>query len=374
MNITILEIEDREQWNNFLLRHPQGHLLQSYEWGELNRYLGRNVYRLGAFQDDELVGTMQLVVAQVSLPLPKLRPNWLYCSRGPTLAQPDRLVLTRLLAYAENIARQEHAVVLRVEPNIADDDSGQDAWLALYHKVGFQTNPSSVHGRRSWVLDVRPDAETLLAQFQPQWRQYVLSAGQQEVVVRSSTKESDFDVYYELLRVASERDGIELFSKAYHRELLRRFAQTNDAAILLAEQRGTPVAAKLLVRFGSWCWDMFGAASEQGHDLHVDYLLQYHCIQWAQRSGCHYFDFRTIPEVLSPVEDMWDDYEYKQGFGGFSRLHMPTQDYVYQPLIYMPWRKLTEMRYDEQRHKERQLLDGFVTQSTASQEELYSEI
>ena len=40
MTITIQEITDSGQWNGFLTSQPRGHLLQSYEWGELNRYLG----------------------------------------------------------------------------------------------------------------------------------------------------------------------------------------------------------------------------------------------------------------------------------------------------------------------------------------------
>ncbi len=49
---------------------------------------------------------------------------------------------------------------------------------------------------------------------------------------------------------------------------------------------------------------------------------------------------------------MWGVYEYKKGFGGFSRLNMPTQDYVYRPLIYNTWRKLVEARRAH-RHAER---------------------
>ena len=58
MTVTIQEITDQEQWNNFLISQPHGHLHQSYEWGELNRYLGRQIYRLGAVDDGRLIGTM----------------------------------------------------------------------------------------------------------------------------------------------------------------------------------------------------------------------------------------------------------------------------------------------------------------------------
>src|SRR5207249_6406196 len=124
MSITVQEITDKEQWDSFLTGQPRGHLLQSYEWGELNKYLGGHIYRLGALNDGRMVGAMLLTVSQVPLPvsLPGMRFNWLYCSRGPTVEQPDSPALAALVEHAQIIARKEHAVVLRLEPNIADDD------------------------------------------------------------------------------------------------------------------------------------------------------------------------------------------------------------------------------------------------------------
>ena len=53
---------------------------------------------------------------------------------------------------------------------------------------------------------------------------------------------------------------------------------------------------------------------------------------------------------------MWGVYEYKKGFGGFSRLNIPTQDYVYRPLIYNAWRSFVEMRR-ARRHAERKKVE-----------------
>jgi lipid II:glycine glycyltransferase (peptidoglycan interpeptide bridge formation enzyme) len=64
----------------------------------------------------------------------------------------------------------------------------------------------------------------------------------------------------------------------------------------------------------------------------------------ASVKGCSYFDFRTIPEVLEPGQEMWGVYEYKRGFGGFSRLNLPTQDYVYRPVVYTAWRMLVDLK------------------------------
>lgn len=355
MGMTIQEITDKEQWNGFLLSQPRGHLLQSYEWGELIQYLGGRIYRLGALDNGRLLGVMMLTMSPVAgrrVPL-----NWLYSSRGPTVASPDSPALAALIEYAQKVlAKKEHAVALRLEPNVADDDPALENWIAAYRALGFQTNAHAVHGRRSWVLDIRPGAEELLAKFKMTWRQNVRSAERKGVIIREAANETDFDAYYDLLKLTSERDAFFIHSKDYHKEILRQFAEKSDAVLYLAEHEGVAIAAKMLIRFGDWCWDMFGATSNEKRNLKPAYLLQYRCFQWAQAKGCSYFDFRTIPEILEPGEEMWGVYEYKKGFGGFSRLNMPTQDYIYRPVIYSAWRKSVEIRR-ARRHEERRKIE-----------------
>ena len=65
---------------------------------------------------------------------------------------------------------------------------------------------------------------------------------------------------------------------------------------------------------------------------------------------------KSPAEVLEPGEEMWGVYEYKKGFDGFSRLNMPTQDYVYRPLLYSAWRKSVELRRTR-RHEERKKIE-----------------
>src|SRR4051812_32307426 len=202
MGVTIQEITDKEQWNSFLLSQRRGHLLQSYEWGELNTYLGGRIYRLGALESGRLIGSMMLAITPVAgrrVPL-----NWLYSSRGPTIEQPDSPAFSALIDYAKKVlAKKERAVALRLEPNVADDESEMERWVAAYRAQGFQTNPHAVHGRRSWVLDIRPSSEELLAKFKMTWRQNVRSAERKGVVIREVTSDADFAAYYNLLKLTS---------------------------------------------------------------------------------------------------------------------------------------------------------------------------
>jgi lipid II:glycine glycyltransferase (peptidoglycan interpeptide bridge formation enzyme) len=336
------------QWNDFLLSQPSGHLLQSYEWSELQCYLGGQSYRLGALEQGRMIGAMLLSVATV--PFSRGRLKWLYCARGPAVEEPGSPALALLIAAAHKLARREKAVVLRIEPNIAEGTPGATSrtedWVNAYHALGFQTNSTSIHGRRSWVLDLRPDPEDLLANFRKAWRRNIRQAESMGVIVREARNEADFDTYYDLLKLSSKREKFFIHERAYHKEMLNQFRAQGNAVIYLAEHEGEPVASKMLIRFGDWCWDMFAGTSDADHKGHLpkSHILQYHSFLWAKAHDCIYFDFRTIPDVLEPDEEMWRVYHYKKGFGGFSRFHMPTQDYVYRPLIYQAWCTFVELR------------------------------
>ncbi len=249
------------------------------------------------------------------------------------------------------IARQEQAVVLRLEPNIADDDPDLDAWLTTFRELGFQTNPIAVHGRHSWVLDLRPDVEHLLANFRKAWRYNIRYTESQGVRVRPAETEEDFEAYYRLLQETSKREKFFIHDKEHHRQILQLFARKGDAVLFLAELDQAPIAAKMVVRFGSWCWDMFGASSDAHQNFPKSHLIQYRCLLWAKEKGCTYFDFRTIPEVLNPNEELWGVYQFKKGFGGFPRMSIPTQDYVYRSLIYEAWHKAVEVRRAYRQHQ-----------------------
>lgn len=340
--IIVKEVTDSEQWNRVLEQHPRGHYLQSYDWGELYRYLGRTIYRLAAFDGERLVGAMMFVVTPVPIPFLGKYYNWLYCARGPAIEKDNLDVLNALLTRVHEIAKITRAVVFKMEPNVLEEED--EAWLSYLQTSGFRVNQQSICGRRSWVLDLRPDEQKILAGFRKTWRYNIRLAEREGVEVREVKTDEDFATYYRLLVVTSQRDGFFVHPQHYHKEMYRRYASRGDAMLFLAIHQGKAIAARMVIRFGDVCLDMFGASSNGDRGFPKTHILQYRCIQWAKSKGCNYFDFRTIPESLDENEEMYGVYHYKKGFGGFSRLHMPTQDYVYQPLLYLLWNFLLEQK------------------------------
>jgi peptidoglycan pentaglycine glycine transferase (the first glycine) len=339
-------ITEREVWNGFLTKQHNGHLHQSYEWGELLGSLGNTVIRLGAFEQDRLVGTMMLSIAEaptpVSLPFPS--PKWIYCCRGPNIERGHEAAFRDLLAAAHVIARQENAIVLRLEPNITEEEDQQAGWSEKLRQAGFAANPFATYGRRSWVLDIRPDLSELFQHYSKKWRQNIRQAERRGVAVRLGAGEADFETFYDLLRATSIKQRFFIHPKSYYAKIFHTFVDTGDGALLIADYNRRVVGVNMIVRFGDRCWDMYSASLDKKLDLNESYLLQHHCFAWAQEQGCTHFDFRTIPEVLEPGEEMWGIYEFKKGFGGYSDLVVQTQDYIYRPMLYKTWSLMVKHR------------------------------
>lgn len=350
-------VTDRAEWDGFLTKQQNGHLHQSYEWGELLSSLGNTVIRLGAFAQDKLVGTMMLSIADAPRPvlLPFSSPKWIYSCRGPNIEPGYEWVLGDLLAEAHSIAQQENAIVLRLEPNITEEEDKQEAWSEKFQQFGFTANPFSTYGRRSWVLDIRPDLSELFQHYNKKWRQNIRQAEKRGVTVRMGSSKADFETFYELLHATSVRQRFFIHPKSYYARIFHTYVDSGNGALLIADHNQRVVGVNMIIRFGARCWDMYSASLDKKLGLNESYPLQHACFAWAKEQGCTHFDFRTIPEVLEPDQEMWGIYEFKKGFGGYSDLVVQTQDYIYRPMLYKAWTMMVKHRRTKRKMEHQRL-------------------
>lgn len=338
------EITDRSQWDGFVSQAQTGHLMQSYQWGELLKRDGRRIRRVGVLEEGQLVATALVQFA----PLPYVGTPWLYVLRGPVIDNPASPALPAIINALHQIARRERAIMLKIEPHV---EEGTPGWREALRGLGFRPNPIPAHVRRSWLLDIRPGEQKLLADMKRSWRYNIKVAERSGIEVRASSAPGDIEAFYRLYQQTSQRDDFTILPLKHYTDILALFG--DDARLFLAEYQGKPLVGHLLIRYGEWCWDVFGATAEAHRNLKPGYLLHWKTFLWAKEQGCSLYDFRGIPEVLEPGEEMWNVYEYKRGFGGFSRLSLATHDYVYRPLLYWPFTLASRARVGLRRRQRR---------------------
>ncbi|HEY7122415.1 MAG TPA: peptidoglycan bridge formation glycyltransferase FemA/FemB family protein [Ktedonobacterales bacterium] len=330
MGMEVREISDRSEWDAFVSQAKTGHLMQSYQWGELMKLDGHRILRLGVLENGRLAAAALVVI----FTFPYVRAPWFYVLRGPVVDDFDSPALPVLINALHQAAKREHAVVLKVEPHIDEDGPAASQWRQALARLDFKPNPIPTHVRRSWLLDIAPPEQKLLADMKITWRQNVRKAERSGVQTRVAQTPEDLAAFYRIYQQTSQRDDFTILPMKHYADILELFGE--DACLYLAESEGETLVGHFLIRYGACCWDMFGATSESQKKLRPGYLLHWKTFLWAKERGCTLYDFRGIPEVLEPGEEMWNVYEYKRGFGGFSQLSLATHDYVYRPLLYWP--------------------------------------
>jgi lipid II:glycine glycyltransferase (peptidoglycan interpeptide bridge formation enzyme) len=352
-------INDREQWNAFVEACPTGNITQTWEWAELGNHLGSAALRLGALENGELVGALLVIVERA----PLLRRPYLYAPRGPVVADPASPAHTALIAAARQQARKSGAFMIKVEPSVPDGDA---AWLRALATAGFTRNPYATHPRRSWVLDITPDEETILAGMHEKWRYNVRLAGRKSVTVREGQSAADVETFYRIYRETAERDGIFIHGQQHYADFLRLYGERDAAALLLAEYEGTPIAALIVARCGPVATYMFGASSNVERNRMPNHLLQFTAMKWGKARGCTLYDFRAIAEVLEPDEDMYSLYTYKRGFGGYSQFSLETHDLPLSRPVYWMYRRTLKLKRDRVRRQHLRELRARAQTQTAS--------
>lgn len=333
-------IDDRRLWNEFVAATPTGHLSQTYEWADNSgEAVGAGSLRVGVLEGERLVAAILLVRSKAA----GVRAPFFYAPRGPVCADADSPALAALMAAARREARARGGFMIRAEPNVSQDDP---AWPPALRRLGFHPTSHHIYLRSAWVTDLRAPEEQLLANMMTTWRQNIRAGGRKGLTVRLGADEADLDAFYRLLCETGARDRFYVYPKQLYRDMLANYSAeraardgTAEMALLLAEHQGEPIAAATVAVLGAWSWNLHsGSSGEREHrKLRPNYLLQWECMRWVKAHGADFYDWRTIPDILEPGQELYGVYEFKRGFGGAVRRVLPTQDLVLRPAIYWPY-------------------------------------
>lgn len=332
MVLHAFSVEQRDTWDTFVMAHPQGHLLQSWSWGELKAHAGWSPVRVALWEPEtQQIRAAAQVLRRTAPHVPLWAGHLAYIPKGPVLDWSQPSLCTTFLTQLDHLLRRQGAIVARIEPAQVSETP---AYLAMQQRLttwGAYSVPP-VQPLRTILLDLSPSEETLLAQMKEKWRYNLRLAGRKGVTVRVATSEDDVRAWYQLLQVTGERDQFGVHALDYYLQAWQLFAPHNQARLLLAEHEGQMLAGIFVGLFAQQAIYLYGASSNAQRQLMPNYLLQWEAIRWAKREGAHSYDFWGIPATDDANEAMAGVYRFKNGWGGHITTFAGAYEKVYRPL------------------------------------------
>lgn len=339
MSLSIETITNRDTWNNALRAIPYAHVLQTWEWGEFKHTTtGWKPLRFAYVQGNVTVAMASVGVRQIG-PL-----RVMYSPKGPAMAYENPAVCAEVLNHLQQLARQQFAVWLKIDPDViaATGVPGEpgdtthatgDALIYMLSKRGWRFSTDQVQFRNTITLDLRLSEDALLAQMSQNTRRKVRTAEKKGVTIRQGTS-ADLNTLYELYRITGERDGFITRPLDYYRQAWQTFMESGLAHALIAETDGVPIAHVILFHFGRKCWYFYGASANEQREKMPNYLLQWEAIRWAKAQGYETYDMWGAPNIFDESDLMWGVYEFKRGFRGTVTRYVGAWDYPPYPLLY----------------------------------------
>jgi peptidoglycan pentaglycine glycine transferase (the first glycine) len=314
------------EWDNFLARHPNAHLLQTGAWGELKGGFGWSAKRI-------VSGDCGAQILFRRLPLGF---TVAYIPKGPVVTDQYSVFSEEFWNEVDSVCKANRAIFLKIEPDVWIDGSSSSVIRPPLSVVSSH----SIQPRRTILVDLRGSEEEILARMKQKCRYNIRLTEKKEVTVRVW---DDVDEFHHMMMVTGKRDAFGVHSKEYYRRAYELLHADGRAELLVAEYAGKPLAALMVCARGKSSWYLYGASTDEERNRMPAYLLQWEAMRWAKARGAEEYDLWGVPDEAEATleanfetrhDGLWGVYRFKRGFGGEVKRAADPVDKVYRPLLY----------------------------------------
>jgi len=317
----MIPVDDKNFWDKETFSHPS--FLQSWQWGELQKKIGRRVFRFNV---------SGLLASAIEQKLP-LGQTYLYIPHGPVIRSATDDSWRNFINEAGNIAGAKKPVFLRIEP-LAREFRGESMQKILKEQ-GFQlTKP--VQPETTLLIDLRRDENEILGSMEHDTRYSVRTAGKRGVTVEfinGNDKKKEFETFWKIFSETNQRHGLKSYPKIYYEEVARLEGECSSK-IALAKAEGEVVGAAIFVYFGERVFYLFAGSRAGYGKFNAPTYLLWQAMLDAKKSGYKYFDFWGI----SHENENWAKITaFKKSFGGEEITSSGAWDYVFNKPAYLAY-------------------------------------
>ncbi|MFA6145709.1 MAG: peptidoglycan bridge formation glycyltransferase FemA/FemB family protein [Patescibacteria group bacterium] len=316
--MVIKKVLEQKEWDDFVLLNGE-QFLQSWQWGEFQKNLGRKIWRMAVYENNEIVAAALIVKYKLLF-----NKSYFYSPRGPIIEESGppaggwNLEYGILLEEIKKLAEEEGVIFWRFE-------SPNSKFQILNSKKVADVQPS-----KTVILDLKKTSDEIFTKMHSKTRYNIRLAEKQGVKIYEKTGEGA-EVFLKLLKETSLRDQFRAHPDNYYSHLLNFNPQF--VRLYVAEYENKILAANLMIFSSKTTTYLHGASSNLHRNVMAPYLLHWFIIQEAVKNGYFYYDFWGIDEKKWPGVT-----RFKKGFNGEEVIYPGTFDLPFSNFWYNVYR------------------------------------
>lgn len=306
--------------------------LQQSKNGIFREKLGEKTFRFGVFEGENLIAACQCQKISAR------RGTFLHIPHGPLISSPPvggelEGGLKFFLQKIKSFAREQKCDFVRVSPlfssspflkggprGISSPPVGET--LHVFRSEKFRPAPLHINPDRTWILDLKPEEETLLQQMKKSTRYEVRRGVKKGIEVQMGNATKDLDIFWNLHTETAARQKFTPFSRKSTELELEVFKE--DCQIFSAKIEGKFYASSVIL-FDDHAGYYHQGASKY-HKLPAAHATLWAAIREAKRRGCTEFNFWGVSPEENKSHPWTGLSRFKRGFGGTEQTFLSAQD------------------------------------------------
>lgn len=313
------------------------HPLQTWSWGEFRKACGKHIRRVGVFDGE----TLRLGIQASFHPLPIGGYSVGYFPRGP-LPTEDQLSVVHALA------REENALFIKIEPNVAlpvadtPDYSALDTFLK---SEGGQTG-RPFFATYTFQIDLTQTENQLFDNLESKTRYNVRLAKKKGVEIIENTSSEGMQTYIEILKETTRRNAFYAHTPEYFQTMWQTVGSSKMMRIFEARYEGDVLASWIMFLHNGVLYYPYGASRSIHRNVMASNLLLWEMILYGKKSGATLFDLWGSLGPDADQSDRWYGFhKFKSGYGGTLMRFLGSYDIVENQPFYGVFRTAEKWRW-----------------------------
>ncbi|MDP3880844.1 MAG: peptidoglycan bridge formation glycyltransferase FemA/FemB family protein [bacterium] len=327
----VKELSEKEIWNSFIAAQKPHTFLHSFAWGEFNSQMGKKIFRLGVFQNDELMALALI------LKIDARRGTFLFCPHGPIIKDLNHTetILSHLTEKLKELAKEEKCDFIRFSPLLERNEHNQN----IFEKLKYRELPMHMlHPELSWILDVSKDEKELLKGMRKSTRYCIKKAQKDGIEIEKSTDIKDLNKFWEIYKTTAKRHGFVPFSKEYLEKEFTIFNKDNQSLMIFANCKGKAVAGAIVIFGPNSGFYHHGASIREYDKLNTSHALQWAAIKECKKRKLNFYNFWGVKEKDVSRKHPWYGISlFKRGFGGLEQAYVHGKDLPLNWKYWLSW-------------------------------------
>ncbi len=316
--ITTKNIGSKNEWEDFLSKHPESNFLQSWYWGEFHKNLGNDIQRIGFYKNNKLIGVMLSIVEDAK------RGRYLTVPGGPIIDWTGSDLVNSFVEEVKRITKEYDCVFVRVRPQLEANEFSKQ----IFAKHKFINAPMHLHAELTAQLDITKKEEELLKNMRKTTRHEIKKAIALGIKIASSINPKDIRDFYELQVQTAKRQKFVPFSYEFLYEQFKVLSQNGKALLYSTEFKNKVLAYAFIIFYGKEAVYHYGTGTEEGRKYPGAYLIQWEAILEAKKRGMTRYNFWGVSPIDKPDHRFSGLSLFKRGFGGKDLEYLHAQDLI----------------------------------------------